>query len=37
MSVILENGQKRIYWYLNRDLNSMGKGSPWKGDKNTKT
>lgn len=37
MSVILENGQKRIYWYLNRDLSNMGKGSSWKGGKNTKT
>lgn len=37
MNVILENGQRRIYGYLNKDMNSMGKDIFGKEAKNTKT
>lgn len=36
MNVILENGQRRIYGYLNKDMRSVGKDSPWKGSKKYK-
>lgn len=32
-NVVLENGQRRIYWYVNRGMNNMGKGRLWKGIK----